>query len=201
MKPVFCLILLLIGLFHPCIAQQSQAIDINKYHVQLQSDTIFEAGHNTITTKIFFNENKLELKATFRQAKDFSFYYPELYDTIQVYLNGKLANNTDAKYAPSIQKYFLFYDTAEVFNLKNEQAIVLLGWPFFCNGHYCSDISVLVIIQEKDNLKCLEINTGFCDYSHLISLIHSNTAKTKNLMIPVITDCAREKKPAWVKVN
>lgn len=165
---------------------------INAYGL---SETLKESNKMLLLKKIAFEYDTICIKAVYNlNDSDFSFYYPELLDTVTISINKENIPFSIKEYAPTIQNYLIGYEFVNIIQNDNSKYILIFGRPFFCNGYNCSDISVLVISIMGTSKYCFEINTSFCDENFLMLKINDYLKTKKQFCIPIIDDCKKKYK-------
>lgn len=148
----------------PVNAQKISAYTVNRFSYIDTTDKEFVRVNEFCTFL-----DTIAIKSFYKKSNDFSFYYFDLWDSTNVIVNG-ITYNKQAGYEPYVQNYLIGLDS--IFVLNNLNVLILLGKPFFTNGFYSSNISVLFI--DKVYHICYEIETKYKSYYKLLS-------KLKNL--------------------
>ncbi|KAA5532229.1 hypothetical protein F0919_15635 [Taibaiella lutea] len=153
----------------------------------LKYDTTFKHSTAQISIQVVFYDFKVQIIGSYKYEENMSFLDPELYKKTFVKLNDTLLKE-DVNNEVIWDRYFSTYDSVGILKLGGQLNFIFLARPIFCNGHYCSDISLTVIsIGNKDHLVS-GINTQFCNDTSLIALIKKESFSKRKLLIPVMED-------------
>lgn len=183
---------LLLGILpFSCLAQETPANTFIKTPVVFTTDTVHNGKKIFLTTNILFTKDTLSIKATYIYTDtNFSFYDIQLFDTLEVFLDGVRVKLSQAKYTPFIREYMYGYNFVNVLNRNGRKNILLFGQEKFCNGTNCSDIGVLNIsVCPGKAPVCMEVESGFCDDELLMNVINKQYMKSQKVEIPVTDDC------------
>jgi len=179
-------------------------MSFKKYKYSLHVDTIFKKDSAFLIYKFSFLRDVIKYKVSYnRKNKDFSFYYPELYDTTKLFFNGHLIPNLNTAFYPSMHDFFTGFDSIVIINKGDETFYLLFGDPFFCNGHNCTGKSVLIIDKNENGFSyCLEITTSYCSEKMILNKIKHHLEVYGTFSIPNINDCETDLKiRKWISID
>jgi len=171
--------------------------------VKTDNDTLLLKSQIVLEKKIFYDTDTLKVKAFYHnRLEDFSFLYTDLLDSIEIFSNKTKYLNTNTEYYPFWQNYLLNYNQIFIAKQSNVSYTLIFSKPFFCNGFYCSSISVLVLSTSFGGNKCIEVNTEFCDYIELKETISEYIKINGQIGLPIIKDCGlKKRKIHWLKLS
>ena len=170
--------------------------------VTLKVDTIRAKYHKILSHSFHFGKDLIRVDAYYQFSKtnpDFSFYYPQLLDSVQVSIDGKPAPCLRKNLLPSMHHYLIDFDSVIVKQEANSKSYLIFGKPFFCNGHYCSSISVLVVTVSSSKTESFEVDTEYWSSDDLLADIHSHYDSKKQWAIPVKKDNDSKTPIRWVQ--
>lgn len=158
----------------------SEIVRINNFKI----DTIFNNKKAILTYKFHNEMDTIKICGIYKyEEEDFSFLYADLLKEKIIFFNNKIPILRGK--APYFNDYRLYSNYNSIFSYKDTKNFIIFSKPLFCNGFYCSSISVLVICEMKDSLSMYEVNTNFTSIDTLSKIITNNFTKTKKLDIPI----------------
>lgn len=193
-------ILLLIALM-TFIGMKAQS-SLQMQAVKLVVATIDTKTHKILSHSFHIGRNVIRVDASYiydRSNPDFSVYYSQLLDSVLVYFDKKPTVCSRKEYTPDMHHYLVAYDSVITKQDGNKKSYLILGKPFFCNGHYCSSTSVLVVNVSPAKIESFEVDTEYWNSDELISDMRAHYRLKREWAIPVKTNNESKYPFKWVE--